>query len=78
MIYKNKRQLYENQNFYTSLLWRYLNYLFDEKEAIRSMQIIVMQILRYQLLMVTMGEALQTSGQEDIFEPLMRSIFGLT
>jgi len=78
MDYKNKRKLYECQNFYISVLWRYLNYLFGENEAIKSMQIIVMQILRYQILMITMGEIIQKSGQEDMFTPLMQSIFGLT
>ncbi len=76
--FKNKRKLYQCQSFYTSLLWRYLNYLFDENDAIRSMHIIVMQILRYQLLMNTMDEALQKCGLQDIFNPLMQSIFGLT
>jgi hypothetical protein len=78
MTYKNIKQLNQTQNFYTSLLWRYLNYLFDEKEAVRSMQVIVTQILRYQILMITMGEIIQKSGQEDMFTPLMQSIFGLT
>ncbi len=79
MDYTNKRKLFEKQNFYLDILWRYLNYLFGEIDAIRSMQIIVMQILRYQTLMNTMDEALRkTNGHLDIFNPLMQSIFGLT
>ncbi|CAF1107315.1 unnamed protein product [Adineta steineri] len=78
MNYISKRKLYESQNYYVSLLWRYLNYLFDEQEAIRSMVLIVMQILHYQVLMTIMDEMLQKSGMEDMLNPLMQSIFGLT
>ncbi|UJR31906.1 hypothetical protein I4U23_019380 [Adineta vaga] len=78
MHYKNRRKLYEIQNFYVSLLWRYLIYLFDEQEAQRSMSIIVMQILRYQLLMDTMDKAVRKTGQADLLNPLMKSVFGLT
>ncbi|CAF4709232.1 unnamed protein product, partial [Rotaria sp. Silwood2] len=75
--YKNKRILFEFQNFYTNILWRYLNYLFDEKEAIQVMQIIVMQILRYQLLMVTMTNSLRQNPDCYQFHSLMKSTFGL-
>jgi hypothetical protein len=79
MDYTNKKKLYENQNYYLEILWRYLNYLFGETEAIRSIQLIVMQILRYQTLMNTMDEALRrNNAHQDIFNPLMQSIFGLT
>jgi len=79
MDYKNKRKLIENQNFYISVLWRYLNYLFGEYEAIKSMQIIVTQILRYQNLMNIMDECLRkNNAHKDIFDPLMQSVFGLT
>jgi hypothetical protein len=78
MDYKNKMNLIQCQNHYISLLWRYLTYLFDENDAIRSMQIIVTQILRYQLLMIRMDEMVQQNGQQDIFNPLMQSVFGLT
>ncbi|CAF1145137.1 unnamed protein product [Rotaria sordida] len=75
--YKNKRILLEFQNFYTTILWRYLNYLFVEKEAVKAMEIIVMQILRYQLLMVTMTNSVRQSSDCDQFHSLMKSIFGL-
>ena len=79
MDYKNKRKLYENQNFYLSILWRYLNYLFNEYEAIKSIEILVMQILRYQTLMNKMDNILRENNlHQDIFNPLMQSIFGLT
>ncbi|CAF4315235.1 unnamed protein product [Rotaria sp. Silwood2] len=76
--YKNKKILLEFQNFYTNILRRYLNYLFDEKEAIQIMQIIVMQILRYQLLMVTMMNSVRQSSDCYQFHSLMQSILGLT
>ena len=76
--YKNKRQLIEYQNYYTAFLWRYLNYLFDEKEAIQSMDIIVMQILRYQTLMVKMGSHVRQAPYQLKLDSLMRSIYGLS
>ncbi len=79
MNYTNKRKLYDNQNFYVSVLWRYLNYLFGENEAIRSIQIIIFQILRYQTLMNTMDELLRKNNMhQNILDPLMQSVFGLT
>ncbi|CAF4441144.1 unnamed protein product [Rotaria sp. Silwood2] len=76
--YKNTRILLEFQNFYTNILWRYLNHLFVEKEAIQAMQIIVTQILRYQLLMVTLTNSVKQSPDRFQLHSLMQSIFGLT
>lgn len=77
--YRNRRKLHECQNAYLDVLWRYLIYLFGEREAIRAMEVIVMQILRYQTLMNIMDEALRRNdAHHDIFDPLMQSIFGLT
>ncbi|CAF4476408.1 unnamed protein product [Rotaria sp. Silwood2] len=76
--YNNKRQLYENQNFYILLLWRYLNYLFNEYEAIRSIQLLVTQILRYQTLMDEMDEIICKKGYQNEFNPLMQSVLRLT
>ena len=76
--FRDQRRLFEIQNFYVSLLWQYLLYLFDEQEAQRSMTLIVTQILRYQLLMETMDNSLQKYGQEDLLNPLMKSVFRLT
>ncbi|CAF4938131.1 unnamed protein product, partial [Rotaria sp. Silwood1] len=76
--YNNQRILFECQNYYTNILWRYLNYLFDEKEAIQSMYIIVTQILRYQLLMVTMKNSIRQSSDCDQLHSLMKSILGLS
>ncbi|CAF1421312.1 unnamed protein product [Rotaria sordida] len=76
--YKNQKILYEFQNFYTTILWRYLNYLFDEKQAIQAMEIIVLQILRYQLLVVTLENYLRQNPDCHKFHSLIQSIFGLT
>jgi hypothetical protein len=76
--YKNKRKLLEYQNYYTASLWRYLNHLFDEKEAIQAMEIIVMQILRYQSLMVRMEDHVRKGSHQLILHSLMQSIFGLS
>ncbi|CAF4967821.1 unnamed protein product, partial [Rotaria sp. Silwood1] len=75
--YKNMKILFEYQNYYTNILWRYLNYLFDEKEAIKVMEIIVMQILRFQLLMVTMRNSVCQSPYCSQYHPLMQSVLGL-
>lgn len=74
---KNKTQVVDSQNFYAELLWRYLNYLFDEYEAIRAMQFIVTQILRFQLLMNIVDEVIQEGPHSSEFNPLMKSILRL-
>ncbi|CAF2816099.1 unnamed protein product [Rotaria sp. Silwood2] len=76
--YKSKRIFIELQNFYTNVLWHYLNYLFDEKEAIKVMLTIVTQILRYQVLMVTMNNSVRQTSDCNRFHSLMQSVFGLT
>lgn len=72
-------KLYEIQNFYATVLWKYLNYLFGEQDATKSMSLIVKQILRYQTLMNIMDEHLAKNNMfPDIMSPLMQSIYGLT
>jgi predicted transcriptional regulator len=55
----NDKEICKIQNFYTTLLWRYLNTIYEEKDAIRSMAIITTQILRYQTLMNEMEEIIR-------------------
>ena len=76
--YQNRAQLNECQDRYTTLLWNYLTHLFDEKDAIRAMEIIVTQILRYQQLMVIMRQFVRHGSKHDVLHSLMQSIFGLT
>ena len=76
--YRDKQQIYRHQNFFVALLWKYLNHVLDEKQAIRSVQLIVTQILRYQTLMNTMGDIISRQVEEDSLNPLMQSVLQMT
>jgi hypothetical protein len=76
--YKNPKKLYELQNYYTTVLWRYLNHVFEEKEAIHALEIIVMQISRYQELMITIETQVRHEPHKNILHALMQSILGLS
>ena len=76
--YTNKINVREYQDFYITVLWRYLNYLFGEREAIRAIGIIVLQILRFQTLMNTMKEVIKRDRDLNSFDELMQSLFRLT
>jgi hypothetical protein len=76
--YKNPRKLYQCQNYYTTILWRYSTSFFDEKEAICAMAIKLMQILRYQKLMIRMETHVRQEPNHNILHSLMQSIFGLS
>lgn len=47
----NAKKIYEVQNFYAALLVRYLEHVFGETESVRSMQLIVTQMIQLQTLM---------------------------
>ena len=49
--YSNRRHIREIQDYYIAILWRYLTSLYDEREVIRSIDMITAQILHYQILM---------------------------
>ncbi|CAF0881614.1 unnamed protein product [Adineta ricciae] len=72
--YENQKQIFECQSYYISLLWRYLNHLFEEKQAIRSFQLIVTQLLRFQTLMNFFEEFAQQDRNRHSFNQLMKSI----
>jgi len=76
--YRNKINVLRIQDFYTALLWRYLNYLFEETEAIRSMTIISTQILHFQSLMDIMETSVKKEREDSISDELMQSVFRLT
>ncbi|CAF4340706.1 unnamed protein product, partial [Rotaria sordida] len=63
--------------FYIILLWRYLNYLFNEQEAIKSMEIIITKILHFQNLMNVMEENIRQVDCNTLNQ-LMQSLFQLT
>ena len=77
LCYHDPKRIFEYQNFFVSLLWKYLNYLFGEEEATRAVQLIVMQILRYQTLMVRIEDNVMSSMLQDNLHSLMKSIFRL-
>jgi len=76
--YRNKINVLRIQDFYTALLWRYLNYLFEETEAIRSMTIISTQILHFQSLMTFVAKRIKKETEDNICDEFMQSIFRLT
>ena len=76
--YINKINVLRIQDFYAAVLWRYLNNLFDETEAIRSMEIISTQILHFQSLMDIMEKFVRKEKEDNISDELMQSVFRLT
>jgi hypothetical protein len=76
--YRNKINVLRIQDFYTALLWRYLNYLFEETEAIRSMTIISTQILHFQSLMTIVAKRIKKETEHNICDEFIQSIFRLT
>jgi len=76
--YSNKINIYRIQDFYTTILWRYLNVLYGEKEAIRSMEFITVQILQLQLLMEIMEEYIKRETLHHPCHPLNSSLLRLT
>jgi hypothetical protein len=76
--YTNKIDIRRIQDFYTTVLWRYLNILYEEREAIRSMEIIIRQILHYQTLMDILEEHLRQQPDYNRCNPLESCLFRLT
>jgi hypothetical protein len=76
--YTDKINICEVQDFYAAVLWRYLNSVYDEKGAIRSLEIIMAQILRYQTLMVIMEEYVKQEISHNPIVQLESSLFRLT
>jgi len=76
--YTNKISIREIQDFYTTVLWRYLNSIYEEREAIRSLEIIVTKILHFQKLMVIVEEHLERGRAYNIINELELSLFRLS
>ncbi|CAF3818447.1 unnamed protein product [Rotaria sordida] len=68
----------EHHNFFITLLWKYLNVIYDKKDAIQAIEFIVFQFLRYQLLIYEMGSIILNQINPDQFHPLMKSVLCLT
>ncbi len=76
--YINEMNIREIQDFYITILWRYLNYLFGERKAIQSIEIIVTQILQFQSLMDIVEEYIRQKPDRHTFNHLFKSLFRLT
>jgi len=74
----DKNLLIENQNFFITLLWKYLNVIYNEKDAIKALQCIIFQFLRYQLLMYEMENIVIKQNNPEEFHPLTKSVLRLT
>lgn len=74
----DKNLLIENQNIFITLLWKYLNVIYNENDAIKATQCIVFQFLRYQLLMNEMETIINRQYHPDQFHPLTKSVLRLT
>jgi hypothetical protein len=70
--------LIKNQNFFITLLWKYLNVIYNENDAIKAIQLIVFQYLRYQLLMDQMETIIIKENKPEQFHPLTKSVLRLT
>jgi hypothetical protein len=74
----NKTNIHTIQDFYTTILWRYLNSLYGEEEAIRSMELIMTQMLQYQILMEILEEYIKQETSHSPCNPLESSLLRLT
>ncbi|CAF3365919.1 unnamed protein product [Rotaria sp. Silwood2] len=74
----DKNLIIQHQHFFITLLWKYLNVIYKEKDAIHAIQFIVFQFLRYQLLMSEMESIILDQFNSDQFHPLIKSVLRLT
>ena len=72
-----RRSLGNCQELYVTLLWNYLNAIFDERGAVQSMGLLVFQYLRYQRLMNEMDLFIVEHFHPAQFHPLTKSAFRL-
>ncbi len=76
--YSNRRHIREIQEYYTTILWRYLTSLYDERAAVRSMDMITTQILHYQTLLNEMEGVIRQQPDCNTFNELEFSLLRLT
>lgn len=76
--YSNENQIRASQDFYITLFWRYLTSIYDEREAVRSMNTIIGQVLQYQRLMHTMEAEIRRQSNGETVNQLEISLFRLT
>ncbi|CAF1133198.1 unnamed protein product [Adineta steineri] len=73
----DKNLIIQYQSLYITLLWKYLNVIYDEKDAIKAVQILIFQLLRYQLLMYEMENIIKKQTNSNQFNPLTKSVLRL-
>ncbi|CAF1257840.1 unnamed protein product [Rotaria sordida] len=75
----NRNLIIQHQNFYTTVLWKYLNVIYNKKHAIGEMKkFIIFQFLSYQLLMYDMENIILNQISSDQSHPLMKSVVCLS
>ena len=76
--FADRKALIGFQEMYATLLWNYLNVVFDKRRAVQSLSLVVFQYLRYQQLMNEMDLFIGEHFHPDQFHPLTKSVFRLT
>ncbi|CAF1425169.1 unnamed protein product [Didymodactylos carnosus] len=71
---QNIKQLYESQNFYTELLWKYMLHTYGESESIVIFNLIISQCLNLQNLTIERDEQLRKNTEFSTIAPLMQSV----
>lgn len=74
----DRYSIIENQNFFITLLWKYLHRIYDEKRAIKGIELIVFQYLRYQILIEDMEMFITNQCPSKHFHPLTKSVLHFT
>lgn len=74
----DRRSIIKNQNLLITLLWKYLHRIYDEKHAIKGIQLIVFQYLRYQSLIEDMEMIVSNKFHSNQFHPLTKSVLHLS
>ena len=76
--FADRRALLQSQDVYVTLLWNYLNVIFDTRGAVQAMGVLVFQYLRYQQLMNEMDSFIMQHFRPEQFHPLTKSALRLS
>ena len=76
--FQDRGSLLRSQEMYVTLLWNYLNSVFDERSAVQSMSFLIFQYLRYQHIINEMDLFIGEHFHREQFRPLMKSVLRLT
>jgi hypothetical protein len=75
--FADRRSVIGAQEMYVTLMWDYLNVLFDEERAVQAMSLVIFQHLRYQRLMNEMDLFIGEHLHREQFHPLTKSVLRL-